>query len=120
MASHPSYQQSKQVAEASRETEWTRPSFGKQLFLGDFRLDLIHPQSELGPAAVEKGEAFLASLRAFLAERVDRQRIEREAKIPEDVIRGLGDLGALGMKLPQQHGGRGGRRASYSTAPARA
>ena len=29
MTSHPSYEQSKQVAEAGRETEWTRPSFGK-------------------------------------------------------------------------------------------
>src|ERR687894_1064617 len=120
MASHPSYQQSKQVAEASRETEWTRPSFGKQLFLGDFRLDLIHPQPELGPAAVEKGEAFLTSLRAFLAERVDRQRIEREAKIPEDVIQGLGDLGALGMKIPEQYGGLGLSQVYYNKALAMA
>jgi alkylation response protein AidB-like acyl-CoA dehydrogenase len=120
MASHPSYQQSKQVAEASRETEWTRPSFGKQLFLGDFRLDLIHPQPELDPAAVEKGEAFLASLRAFLAERVDRQRIEREAKIPEDVIQGLEDLGALGMKIPEQYGGLGLSQVYYNKALAMA
>jgi hypothetical protein len=28
----PSYEQSKEVAEASRETQWTQPSFGKQLF----------------------------------------------------------------------------------------
>ena len=33
------------------------PSFGKELFLGNFRLDLIHPQPRLDPAAVEKGEA---------------------------------------------------------------
>ena len=56
MASNPSYEQSKQVAEASRETEWTKPSFGKELFLGNFRLDLIHPQPELDAAAVKKGE----------------------------------------------------------------
>ena len=86
MASNPSYQQSRHVAEASRETEWTRPSFGKELFLGNFRLDLIHPQPELEPAAVERGEAFLQSLRAFLTERVDRRQIEREAKIPAEVI----------------------------------
>ena len=107
MASNPSYEQSKQVAEASRETEWTKPSFGKELFLGNFRLDLIHPQPELDPAAVAEGEAFLQSLRAFLTERVDRRQIEREAKIPEDVIQGLGDLGALGMKIPEGYGGWG-------------
>ena len=43
---NPSYEQSKQVAEESRETEWTQPSFGRQLFLGDFQVDLIHPQPE--------------------------------------------------------------------------
>src|SRR3954449_13262768 len=120
MASNPSYQQSKQVAEASRETEWTKPSFGKELFLGNFRLDLIHPQSELGPAAVEKGETFLASLRAFLAERVDRQQIEREAKIPENVIQGLKDLGALGMKIPEEYGGLGLSQVYYNKALAMA
>ena len=50
MASNPSYEQSKQVAEASREAEWKQPSFGRELFLGDFRLDLIHPQPPLDPA----------------------------------------------------------------------
>src|SRR3954447_22176785 len=120
MASNPSYRQSKQVAEASRETEWTKPSFGKELFLGNFRLDLIHPQPPLDPAAVEKGEAFLARLRAFLVECVDSQQIEREAKIPQDVIQGLKDLGALGMKIPEEYGGLGLTQVYYNKALAMA
>src|SRR3954449_6137866 len=120
MASQPSYEQSKQVAEAGRETEWTKPSFGKELFLGNFRLDLIHPQPELDPAAVETGRAFLKRLRAFLTEHVDRQQIEREAKIPEDVIRGLKDLGALGMKIPEEYGGLGLSQVYYNRALAMA
>lgn len=35
--------ESLQVAEASRQAEWREPSFLKELFLGDFRLDLIYP-----------------------------------------------------------------------------
>ncbi|MCZ2848586.1 acyl-CoA dehydrogenase family protein [Modestobacter sp. VKM Ac-2978] len=120
MASQPSYEQSKQVAESSRETEWTQPSFGKQLFLGDFRLDLVHPQPGLDGAAVEKGEAFLERLRTFLTEHVDRQRIEREAKIPDDVLRGLGELGALGMKIPEEYGGLGLSQVYYNRALAMA
>src|SRR3954465_14084859 len=120
MASNPSYQQSKQVAEASRETEWTEPSFGKELFLGNFRLDLIHPQPALDPAAVAKGEAFLDSLRAFLTERVDRLRIEREARIPWEVVQGLKDLGALGMKIPEEYGGLGLSQVYYNKALAMA
>src|SRR5215213_8213796 len=120
MTSNPSYEQSKQVAEASRETEWTKPSFGKELFLGNFRLDLIHPQPELDAAAVQKGETFLERLRAFLTEHVDRQQIEREARIPESVIQGLEELGALGMKIPEEYGGLGLSQVYYNRALAMA
>src|ERR687897_305371 len=120
MASNPSYEQSKQVAEASRETEWTKPSFGKELFLGNFRLDLIHPQPELDAADVEKGEAFLERLRAFLTEHVDRRQIEREARIPESVLQGLRELGALGMKIPEEFGGLGLSQVFYNRALAMA
>jgi alkylation response protein AidB-like acyl-CoA dehydrogenase len=120
MAANPSYEQSKQVAEASREAEWKQPSFGKELFLGDFRLDLIHPQPPVDPVAFEKGEAFLKRLRAFLTERVDPMQIEREAKIPEDVVQGLKDLGALGMKIPEEYGGLGLSQVYYNKALAMA
>ena len=116
MTSQPSYEQSKQVAEAGRETEWTKPSFGKELFLGNFRLELIHPQPELDTAAVEKGELFLQRLRAFLTEHVDRQQIEREARIPESVVDGLKELGALGMKIPEGYGGLGLSQVYYNKA----
>src|SRR3712207_1587350 len=96
MSVNPSYEQSKQIAEESRETEWQKPSFGKGLFLGDFDLSLIHPQPKLSPEMVQKGEAFLANLRTFLTERVDPLEIERDAKIRDDVVEGLKQLGALG------------------------
>jgi len=116
MTSNPSYEQSKQVAEASRETEWTKPSFGKELFLGNFRLELIHPQPEPDPAAVEKGERFLERLRAFLTDHVDPRQIEREAKIPGSVLQGLEELGALGMKIPEEYGGLGLSQVYYNRA----
>jgi hypothetical protein len=120
MASNPSYEQSKQVAEASRETEWKQPSFGRELFLGNFSLDLIHPQPALDPVAQEKGEAFLNRLRAFLTERVDPMQIERDAKIPDDVLAGLKELGALGMKIPEEYGGLGLSQVYYNKALAMA
>jgi alkylation response protein AidB-like acyl-CoA dehydrogenase len=116
MASNPTYEQSKEVAEASRETEWEQPSFGKELFLGNLRLDLIHPQPEVDPEAVRKGEAFLADLRTFLEEHVDAMQIERDARIPDDVIDGLKGLGALGMKIPAEYGGLGLSQVYYNRA----
>ena len=105
MAATVTEQESREVVEAARETEWKLPSFGKELFLGNLRLDLIHPQPPLDPIAVEKGERFLQGLRVFLEERVDPLQIERDAKIPDSVIEGLKQLGALGMKVPEQYGG---------------
>jgi len=116
MATHVTEREARQVAEAAREAEWTLPSFGKELFLGNLRLDLIHPQPKLDPAAVEKGERFFADLRAFLEREVDPLEIEREARIPDHVIQGLKDLGAMGMKVAEEHGGLGLSQVYYNRA----
>src|SRR3954466_6935500 len=116
MATDVTEREARQVAEAAREQEWKLPSFGKELFLGNFRLDLIHPQPKLSKEASEKGERFLAALRAFLAENVDPLEIERDAKIPDAAIDGLKALGALGMKVPEQYGGLGLSQIYYNRA----
>ncbi|MGH2969765.1 MAG: acyl-CoA dehydrogenase family protein [Solirubrobacteraceae bacterium] len=116
MSTQVSEQQAREVAEAAREQEWRLPSFGKELFLGNFRLDLIHPQPRLSPEAVEKGEAFLRDLRAFLTASVDPLQIERDAKIPDTAVDGLKKLGALGMKVPEQYGGLGLSQVYYNKA----
>jgi alkylation response protein AidB-like acyl-CoA dehydrogenase len=116
MAANVSEKEARQVAEAAREAEWKLPSFGKELYLGNLRLDLIHPQPKLDPAKVEKGERFLAQLREFLETSVDPLEIEREAKIPDSVVDGLKKLGAMGMKVPEQYGGLGLSQVYYNKA----
>jgi alkylation response protein AidB-like acyl-CoA dehydrogenase len=111
-----SEKEARQVAEAAREAEWKLPSFGKELFLGNFRLDLIHPQPKLPADAVERGEKFLAELRAFLENKVDPLQIERDAKIPDDVVEGLKEMGALGMKIPTDYDGLGLSQVYYNKA----
>ena len=116
MANQISEQEARQVAESAREAEWTLPSFGRELFLGNFKLDLIHPQPKLDPAAVEKGEQFVKRLRTFLEENVDPLQIERDAKIPDEVVDGLKQLGALGMKVSEEYGGLGLSQVYYNKA----
>src|SRR3954447_22948436 len=108
--------EARQVAEAAREQDWTLPSFGKELFLGNFRLDLIHPQPRLDAAAAEKGERFLATLRAFLETEVDPLKIERDAKIPDEVVAGLKRIGAMGMKVAEEYDGLGLSQVYYNRA----
>ncbi|HKG37265.1 MAG TPA: acyl-CoA dehydrogenase family protein [Solirubrobacterales bacterium] len=111
-----SERQSREVAEAAREEGWELPSFGRELFLGNLRLDLIHPQPKVDPDAAEKGERFLRALRDFLEREVDPLQIERDAKIPEEAIDGLKELGALGMKVPEEYGGLGLSQVYYNRA----
>jgi hypothetical protein len=116
MATHVSEKEARDVVEAAREAEWKLPSFGKQLFLGDFRLDLIHPQPKLDPEQIDKGERFLADLREVLATEADPFQIERDAKIPDNVVDALKRIGALGMKVPPEYGGLGLSQIYYSKA----
>lgn len=102
----PSVREARKVAEAARETEWTKPSFGKELFLGRLRLDLVSPWPAPTPEARELGEAFMAKA-AAVAERMDGRQIERDSFIPDSVIGELADIGALGMNVPSEYGGAG-------------
>ncbi|TMM19507.1 MAG: acyl-CoA dehydrogenase [Actinobacteria bacterium] len=112
--------QSRDVAEAARQQEWERPSFAKELFLGRFQLDLVHPHPRPSAQARAKGDAFLARLEAFLRTEVDPAVIERDAKIPDSVVKGLCDLGALGMKIDEEYGGLGLTNVYYNRALAMA
>ncbi|MEV2274431.1 acyl-CoA dehydrogenase family protein [Nocardiopsis sp. NPDC049922] len=103
------------VAEQAREAEWTRPSFAKELYLGRLRLDLIHPLPEPDPVSRATGETFLAELREF-CQGIDAQRIERDERIPDEVVAGLRDVGAFGMKIPTEYGGLGLSQLYYNRA----
>ncbi|WP_432078095.1 acyl-CoA dehydrogenase family protein [Streptomyces sp. YPW6] len=108
--------EARRVAEAAREQDWRKPSFAKELFLGRFRIDLIHPHPLPPPDDIRRGEEFLARLRAFCETHIDSARIEREARIPDEVISGLKELGALGMKIETKYGGLGLTQVYYNKA----
>lgn len=103
------------VAEAARESGWDRPSFAKGLYLGSFDLGLVHPWPAPDPASVEKGEEFMARLTEF-AKTMSGQVIERDAKIPDEYINDLAELGVFGMKIPEEYGGLGLSLVYYGRA----
>ncbi|BDH14552.1 acyl-CoA dehydrogenase family protein [Streptomyces hygroscopicus] len=111
-----SEREARQVAEAAREQDWRKPSFAKELFLGRFRLDLIHPHPTPAVDDVRRGEKFLATLRAFCETEIDGARIEREGQIPDETVNGLKELGAFGMKIDPKYGGLGLTQVYYNRA----
>src|SRR5262244_412522 len=111
-----SEREARQVAEEAREAGWQKPSFGKQLYLGDFRLDLIHPHPRPDEEAVRRGEEFCARMREFCETSVSGAEIEDDALIPDEVVKGLAALGAFGMKIAPEYGGLGLTNLYYNRA----
>ena len=105
--------EARRVAEEARESEWQAPSFLKEIFLGNFRLDLIHPFPEPPPERPEF-RAFCDRMERFLREEVDGDAIDRNGKIPQPVIEGLARMGAFGMKIPKEYGGLGLTQREYA------
>ena len=110
-----SEKEARDVAEAARESEWSGPSFVRELFLGRFRLDLIHPHPVEDPEEERRAKPFLAALESFL-KRVDSDMIDRTGEIPEEYVQELRDMGAFGIKIPTEYGGLGLSYTSYVKA----
>lgn len=96
----------REVAEAARERQWTRPSFAKGLYLGAFDVGLIHPYPASDPDAAARGAVFRQAL-LEVCRTIDGLAIEREDHVPDEVVDALRRVGAFGMKIPQRYGGLG-------------
>ncbi len=107
-----SERESRKVAEASRETEWKQPSFMREMFLGNFRLDLIDPYPLPEPERPEF-TAFFSALKEFVRHEVDSVEIDATGEYPEHVLDGFRKLGAFGMKIPKKYGGLGFTNVEY-------
>ncbi len=108
--------EAREVAEAARETEWKEPSFLAELFGGRLRMELIHPHPEPDAEAEARAKPFLDALAKFLKDKVDGDAIDRNARVPPEVVQGLKDLGAFGIKIPREYGGLGLSQLHYTRA----
>ena len=111
-----SEKEARDVAESARETEWEHPSFARELFLGRFRMDLVHPHPVVDdPAEAARAKPFFDTLRAFL-ERFPSEEVDRTGEIPEPYVQELREMGAFGIKIPKEYGGLGLSQLSYVRA----
>jgi alkylation response protein AidB-like acyl-CoA dehydrogenase len=105
-----------EVAEASRETEWEKPSFVGDLFLGKLNMDLIHPFPEQPAQDKAEADPFLAAMERYLAENVDADKIDAQGEYDYELFEGFNKLGAWGMKIPKEYGGLGFSATNYNRA----
>src|SRR6185503_12567327 len=107
-----SEEESRQVAEQARQTEWEGRGFVRDLFLGNFQLDLIYPFPRPREERPEFAR-FYEELKTFMLHQVDSVAIDQTGEYPDHVVDGLRKMGAFGMKIPKEYGGLGFTVSEY-------
>jgi alkylation response protein AidB-like acyl-CoA dehydrogenase len=87
-------------------------SFMGGLYDGKPDFDLLLPPDEPTDERAA-GEDYCRTIQSYLTTQVDPAEIERTAKIPDYVLKGLFKLGAFGMKIPKEYGGLGFSYKNY-------
>jgi acyl-CoA dehydrogenase family protein 9 len=89
-------------------------SFAKSLFLGEIHEELAFPWPKPAPEEQGKIRELNARIREYCAEHYDPLRAEEERWIPDEVLRDLGEIGALGLYVPEEYGGQGLSQTGYA------
>src|SRR3974390_1485119 len=88
-------------------------SFMKSLFFGVIDEGLVFPGPEAGREEADALHGLLSGIRRFFHLRVDSATIDRDQRIPAEVLSGLKDLGCFGLQIPRKFGGSGLSATGY-------
>lgn len=108
--------EAREVAEQAREQDWEKRSFARALFEGRLDMSLVHPHPRPDPDEQARAADFLERLEAFARDHIDGDQIDRDGWVPQEVLDGLAELGAFGIKTPVEYGGLGLSQLSYNRA----
>jgi acyl-CoA dehydrogenase family protein 9 len=86
----------------------------KALFHGVIAEDLIFPFPEMTTDEKENVDMMVDSVRKFCQSRVDSAKIDKEHAIPDEVLKGMKELGLFGMTVPEEYGGLGLSNTAYA------
>ncbi|MCA9117404.1 MAG: acyl-CoA dehydrogenase family protein, partial [Planctomycetaceae bacterium] len=90
-----------------------RAGFAKGLYFGQFRAEAMFPWPVQPSDEQQTGDEAVAAVEQYVQQHLDPAAIDRNADIPPEVIRGLAELGVLGMTVAPEHGGRGFTQKNY-------
>ncbi|MDZ4805613.1 MAG: acyl-CoA dehydrogenase family protein, partial [Candidatus Eisenbacteria bacterium] len=90
------------------------PSYAKGLFLGEIEEDRIFPYPAMPAEETETVALLLDPVERFLDEKVDSAAIDQSGVLPEEVIKGVAELGLMGLIVPEAYGGLGLSMTAYA------
>ena len=103
-----------EVAEGARDTSSDKDSFGRQLFMGVFRPDLLFPFPQQSADEKKIGDDLVAKVCAYLKENLDPEEVDEQRDVPKKVVKELGAMGLFAMKVPKEYGGLGLSQVNYN------
>ena len=89
-------------------------SFAKSLFLGEIHEELVFPWPQTDRDEQDRIRELNARIREYCAEHYDARKAEEERWIPDQVLRDLGEIGALGLYVDEKYGGQGLSQTGYA------
>ncbi|XP_034441806.1 complex I assembly factor ACAD9, mitochondrial [Hippoglossus hippoglossus] len=89
-------------------------AYAKDLFLGQVNKAEVFPYPEIGNEELEELNQLVAPVERFFSEQVDSAKIDQEAKIPQETLDGLKELGLFGIMIPEEYGGLGLSNTMYA------
>jgi alkylation response protein AidB-like acyl-CoA dehydrogenase len=104
--------QALEVIESARD-QYEHPSFGGQLFIGDFDFKLLHPFPEQTEEDRKIGDAVIDPFIAFLKDNLDPEEVDATREIPKKVIDEMKKMGIFALKVPKEYGGLGLSQTNY-------
>jgi len=106
-----------QIAEQRKDVEemiaGPDVGFAKALFFGKFKGELLYPYPTLPPEKQAASDEVTAKVKAFADAHIDHMKIDREARIPDNVVQGLADIGMYKITIPTEYGGLGFGQQQY-------
>ena len=87
--------------------------FAKALFYGKFKGELLFPYPVLSPDKQAAADEMAGKVKAYADAHIDHMKIDRDAEIPDSVVKGLADLGVYRLTLPKEYGGLGFGQQQY-------
>lgn len=84
-----------------------KPSFSKALFSGVIMEGLIFPYPKMEKEEAENVKMMIDTFNKFAEDNIDAVKFDEDAKIPEEVINGLKELGFFGLNTPEEYDGFG-------------
>jgi acyl-CoA dehydrogenase family protein 9 len=103
-----------EAATTVREPETAQgvSSFAKSLFLGEIHEELVFPYPKIDEEEARKVRSLIAEVKEW-AKGYDPAKAEEERWIGDDKIAELGELGMLGLYVPEEYGGLGLSQTGY-------